>query len=216
MRDYFLNQLDDLNKKIIEMGMVAESAINEAVYSIINNDKKKAKTAIDLEKVLDDKEKEIESLCNRLILQQQPVASDLRNISSALKIITDLERIGDQAADIAHLSIQINFHVSEDVKALEEMGNSTSKMVTRSIDAYVKKDEELAKKVINYDDNIDNYFYEAKKKIIDLIQNKSVDSEVLLDYLMIAKYFERIGDHATNIAEWVIYSITGKHKQERL
>lgn len=214
MREYFIKQLDNLNKMMIDMGMLAESAIKESVYSIINNDKERAKNAINLEKVLDDKEKEIESLCNRLILQQQPVASDLRNISSALKIITDLERIGDQAADIAHLSLQLDFQISEDIEVLETMATNTCKMLTTSIDAYIKKDEILARKVIDFDDNIDRDFLNSKKRIIELIQAKSVDSEILLDYMMVAKYFERIGDHASNISSWVIYSITGKHGKE--
>lgn len=202
--------------KLIDMCMLAEEGIKEAITSIVESDKEKANRAIEIETIIDDKEREIETLCNRLIIQQQPIASDLRNISSALKIITDLERVGDQSADIAKLGLSVDFSVTKDLISLAEMARDTAKMLSKSIDAFVKRDVNLAHEVICYDDKIDSDFLDVKKAIIKLIKENSVQSEVLLDYLMVAKYFERIGDHASNIAGWVIYAVTGEHKYERI
>ena len=157
--------------------------------------------------------RDIEGRCMKLLLHQQPVAKDLRLISAALKMITDMERIGDQAEDIAEIVTFLNGRTMEGVELIEEMARETIGMVTASVDAFVKKDVELAQKVIEQDDIVDDYFSRVKCGIITLIAENHADGEFALDLLMISKYFERIGDHATNIAEWVIYSVTGTHKE---
>ena len=162
---------------------------------------------------IDQMERDIESRCMKLLLHQQPVARDLRLISAALKMITDMERIGDQAEDIAEIVLFMNGHTMEGVERIEDMARETIKMVTESVDAFVKKDIALAEQVIRYDDTVDALFNSMKRDIIDLLAKNSADGEFALDLLMISKYFERIGDHATNIAEWVIYSVTGTHKE---
>ena len=166
-----------------------------------------------LDQEIDRKEREIESLCLKLLLQQQPVAKDLRQISAALKMITDMERIGDQAEDIAEIITFLGGRGAENSNLLREMARSTIKMVTESVDAYVKHDTALADQVIAEDDTVDDYFARVKKDLIKRIAQDPDDGEFALDLLMIAKYFERIGDHATNIAEWVIFSVTGEHKE---
>jgi phosphate transport system protein len=164
---------------------------------------------------VDQKEKDIESLCLRLLLQQQPVARDLRQISAALKMITDMERIGDQAADISEIVIYLagTPYITE-LEYLPQMADTAIRMVRGSIDAYVKKDLALAKEIIDMDDIIDNLFVVVKNELIGLIHDKVENGEQAMDLLMVSKYFERIGDHAQNIAEWVEFSITGKHKGE--
>ena len=162
---------------------------------------------------IDQKERDIESRCMKLLLHQQPVARDLRQISAALKMITDMERIGDQAEDSAEIILFLKGHTMEGVETIEGMARETIKMVTESIDAFVKKDVALAESVLSYDDVVDDYFDKMKCDIIKLIAENPADGEFALDLLMISKYFERIGDHATNIAEWVIYSVTGVHKE---
>ena len=162
---------------------------------------------------LDRKEREIESLCLKLLLQQQPVAKDLRQISAALKMITDMERIGDQAEDIAEIVTFLGGRGAENSALLREMARSTIKMVTESVDAYVRQNTALAEQVIAEDDVVDDYFTRVKKGLIERIAQDPTDGEFALDLLMIAKYFERIGDHAVNIAEWVIFSVTGEHKE---
>ena len=163
--------------------------------------------------VVKDKTLEVENLCLKLLLQQQPVARDLRQISAALKMITDMERIGDQAEDIAEIITFLGGRGAENSNLLREMARSTIKMVTESVDAYVKHDTALADQVIAEDDTVDDYFARVKKDLIKRIAQDPDDGEFALDLLMIAKYFERIGDHATNIAEWVIFSVTGEHKE---
>ena len=167
-----------------------------------------------LDREIDQKEREIESQCLKLLLQQQPVARDLRLISAALKMITDMERIGDQAEDIAEIISFLHGHQAEDNDLLREMAKATIRMVTESVDAYVKCDTMLAEQVIAEDDTVDGYFTQVKERLIGKIAQDPADGEYALDLLMIAKYFERIGDHATNIAEWVIFSVTGVHKGE--
>jgi len=162
---------------------------------------------------IDQMERDIESRCMKLLLHQQPVARDLRLISAALKMITDMERIGDQAEDIAEIVTFLKGRSMEGMELIEEMARETIGMVTSSVDAFVKKDVELAQKVIAQDDVVDDYFSQVKHGIITLIAENSADGEFALDLLMISKYFERIGDHASNIAEWVIYSVTGTHKE---
>lgn len=211
MRNKFEEQLEQLNIELIEMGSLCEQRISDAIKAMTTHNMELAKMVMEKDSEIDHKEREIESLCLKMLLQQQPVARDLRLISSALKMITDMERIGDQAADIAEIVSMANISV-EDLSNIVGMGEATMKMVTDSIDAYVRKDLELAKRVIDYDDVVDDYFVKIKKELIYFISNSESDGEFAVDLLMIAKYFERIGDHATNIAEWVEFSITGKHK----
>lgn len=211
MRNKFEEQLEQLNIELIEMGSLCEQRISDAIKALTSHDMELAKMVMEKDSEVDQKEREIESLCLKMLLQQQPVARDLRLISSALKMITDMERIGDQAADIAEIVSMANISV-EDLSNIVGMGEATMKMVTDSIDAYVRKDLELAKRVIDDDDIVDDYFIKIKKELITFISNSESDGEFAVDLLMIAKYFERIGDHATNIAEWVEFSITGEHK----
>lgn len=212
MKSRFDEQLFELNREIIEMGAICEEAISGATQALINNDPFLAKKILEESIKIDQMEREIETHCMKLLLHQQPVARDLRLISSALKMITDMERIGDQAEEIAEIVTFIQGYKIDSVKKIEDMAKETIKMVTSSVDAFVKKDITLAEAVINQDDIVDQYFSNIKRDIINLIQENAIDGEFALDLLMISKYFERIGDHATNIAEWVIYSITGKHK----
>ena len=213
MRSRFDEQLYELNREIIEMGAMCEEAIASAVKALTTGDVELAGRVKTNSGVIDQMERDIENRCMKLLLHQQPVARDLRLISAALKMITDMERIGDQAEDIAEIVTFLNGHTMEGMELIEEMARETIEMVMCSVDAFVKKDVELAKKVIAQDDVVDDYFFRAKCGIINLIAENPTDGEFALDILMISKYFERIGDHATNIAEWVIYSVTGTHKE---
>ena len=211
MRNKFDIQLELLNNSLISMGALCENAIACAVKALVNNDDSLANNAIDVDKEIDQKEKDIESLCLKLLLQQQPVARDLRAISSALKMITDMERIGDQAADIAEIVTFTDLSESRHRVHITDMAQAVIKMVTESIDAFVKKDLELAENVIAYDDVVDDLFNKVKNDTVSFIANDPAAGEEAVDIIMIAKYLERIGDHATNIAEWVVFSITGNH-----
>ena len=211
MRNRFDTQLMELNNELIAMGALCENAIASSVKALLNGDVKLAASAIRIDQEIDRKEREIESMCLKLLLQQQPVASDLRLISAVLKMITDIERIGDQASDIAEIVTYLPGACGHN-KHIEEMAQATIKMVTDSLDAFVRRDLSLAWSVIEYDDVVDNLFTECKKDLIAEIAQNPDDGERVLDILMIAKYLERIGDHATNIAEWVEFSITGTHK----
>ena len=213
MRNRFDEQLFELNREIIEMGAMCEEAIASAAKALVSGDAALAANVKQNSSAIDQMEREIETRCMKLLLHQQPVARDLRLISAALKMITDMERIGDQAEDIAEIVVFLNGHTMEGMEMIEDMARETTKMVTASVDAFVQKDIELAKKVIEQDDIVDDYFSKVKCAIISLIAENSADGEFALDLLMISKYFERIGDHATNIAEWVIYSVTGTHKE---
>ena len=213
MRNRFDEQLFELNREIIEMGAMCEEAIASASKALTAGDVKLAVKVKENSSGIDQMERAIESRCMKLLLHQQPVARDLRLISAALKMITDMERIGDQAEDIAEIVTFLNGHTMEGVELIEEMARETIEMVTASVDAFVKKDVKLAENVIAQDDVVDDYFSKVKCGIISLIAENPADGEFALDLLMIAKYFERIGDHATNIAEWVIYSVTGMHKE---
>ena len=213
MRNRFDEQLFELNREIIEMGAMCEEAIASAAKALTSGDVALAAAVKKNSSAIDQMEREIESRCMKLLLHQQPVARDLRLISAALKMITDMERIGDQAEDIAEIVVFLNGHTMEGMEMIEDMARETTKMVTASVDAFVQKDIELAKEVIEQDDIVDDYFSKVKCAIISLIAENSADGEFALDLLMISKYFERIGDHATNIAEWVIYSVTGTHKE---
>lgn len=212
MRSRFDKELDLLNEELIEMGNIIESQIEAAVTALINQDDELAKRVVENDKEVNDMEKRIERRCLKLLLQQQPVASDLRLISSALKMITDMERIGDQAADISEITVRlVNEKYIKKVEHIPQMSKATIKMVRGSIDAFVKRDLDLVNSVIRYDDEVDNLFNIVKNEVIDLIRESRDNGEQAVDFLMIAKYLERIGDHAENIAEWVYYSITGDH-----
>ncbi len=215
MRSRFDEQLELLNKELLEMGALIEHAIESASQALLTQDVDAANKAIEFDKEVDQKEKDIESLCLRLLLQQQPVARDLRQISAALKMITDMERIGDQAADISGIVIYLaGTPYIKRLEHLPQMADVAIRMVKGSIDAYVRKDLALTKEIIDMDDIIDNLFVIVKNELIERIHEKAENGEQAIDLLMVAKYFERIGDHAQNIAEWVEFSITGKHKGE--
>ena len=214
MRSRFDEQLALLNKELIEMGALCEEVIALAAQSLAEGSAALARRVAPLDAEIDRKEREIESLCLKLLLQQQPVACDLRQISAALKMITDMERIGDQAEDIAEIVVFLDGRGAESSELLRAMARSAIKMVTESVDAYVGRDVALAGQVIREDDVVDDYFARVKSALIGRIAHDPSDGELALDLLMIAKYFERIGDHATNIAEWVIFSVTGEHKSE--
>ena len=214
MRNRFDLQLKQLNDDIIEMGNMIERAIEMGVYALIGHDTDKAKQTIDYDMDIDHMERDIEALCMKLLLQQQPVAGDLRQISAALKMITDMERIGDQADDIAEILLCRAGRPLSAGDTLRDMARATIRMVSESVDAYVRQDVDLAQQVIAADDEVDGYFDRIKAHLIDRIAKDVDDGEATLDLLMIAKYYERIGDHATNIAEWVMFSVTGVHKTE--
>lgn len=214
MRSRFDEQLALLNKELILMGTLCENAIAMAVKALLDGDIELAKKVAGVEAEIDQKEHDIETICLKLLLHQQPVARDLRQISSALKMITDMERIGDQAADIAEIVTLANIRAGDDTEYIGDMARATIKMVTDSVDAYVHRDLELAQAVIEYDDVVDDLFNKVKHMLITFIEEKKGSGEYAVDLLMISKYFERIGDHAVNIAEWVLFSITGVHKGE--
>lgn len=213
MRNRFDRQLEQLNNELIQMGSMIEHAIEMAVSALVNQDTEKAKKAMAYDVEIDHQERDIESLCMKLLLQQQPVARDLRLISAALKMITDMERIGDHAGDISEMTLLMSDEPSYIIspEEIQGMAKETTDMVIKSIDAFVKRDMELAKKVIAQDDVVDDLFMKVKQDLIQMINKSAENGEQAADILMVAKYFERIGDHATNIAEWVIYSITGSH-----
>lgn len=211
MRNRFDQQLFELNREIIEMGAMCEGAIASASKALTDGDLQLADKVKTNGSIIDQMERDIESRCMKLLLHQQPVARDLRLISAALKLITDMERIGDQAEDIADIVTHLDGRTIDGMERIQNMARETIKMVTDSVDAFVKKDVALAEAVLLHDDVVDTLFTEVKSDIIRLITNNAEDGEFALDLLMISKYFERIGDHATNIAEWVIYSVTGEH-----
>ncbi len=211
MRSRFDEQLALLNRELTTMGALCEESIALVAKALSDNDKELAKKVIPLDHEIDQMERDIEALCLKLLLQQQPVARDLRQISAALKMITDMERIGDQAEDIAEIILSLDGHTGSVHTQIYEMAKATSKMVTDSVDAYVKKDLALTNAVIDYDDIVDNCFNHVKNDLIQVIAQDPTEGEYAPDLLMIAKYFERIGDHATNIAEWVYFSISGQH-----
>ena len=211
MRNRFDEQLALLNTELITMGALCEEAISGCVKYLLENNEKIKDNVIEADKQIDQKERDIENLCMKLLLQQQPVASDLRLISSAMKMISDMERIGDQAADICEIAKYVTESGLNSESHITDMARATIKMVTDSVESFVKKDSDLAKVVLKHDEIVDNLFDKVKSELISAIQNADKDAEALIDLLMIAKYFERIGDHAENIAEWVLYSITGKH-----
>lgn len=211
-RKRFDQQLEELHLQLIKMGALCEQAIAQANRSLLEGDHSLAKATIALDQEIDEKEREIESLCLQLLLRQQPVAGDLRQISAALKMITDMERIGDQAADIAEISLLMDKAREGSVRSryVREMARATGKMVTASIDAYVRQDLALADEVIRADDEVDDLFTRVKEELIAFIHQDVNYGEAAVNLLMIAKYFERIGDHATNIAEWAAFAVKGR------
>lgn len=214
MRTKFDEQLATLNRDLIQMGSICEEAIALAAKSLLTRDLALAQRIALLSHDLDHMERDVENLCMKLLLQQQPVASDLRHISAALKMITDMERIGDQAEDIAEIERIMDYDSVDDFSKIGEMAKATIQMVTGSVDAFVRQDIQLAQHVIQSDDVVDGHFDSVRASLISMIASAPERGEEALDLLMIAKYLERIGDHATNIAEWVVFSVTGQHKGE--
>ena len=216
MRNLYQEQLWNLNQELIQMGAACEEIIDLAAQSLTDYSEQLEEKTAQVGAVIDESERTIENVCLKLLLRQQPVAKDLRQISAAMKMITDMERIGDQAEDIVDLIPKMSKKAEENGALLQEMAKAAQTMVTEAVDAYVKQDLSLAKKVMGDDDIVDNYFNQIKSGIITMIADNTGDGEYALDLLMIAKYFERIGDHAVNIAEWVAYSVTGLYKGEEL
>lgn len=212
MRTLFDAKLEALNEQLINMGALCEDAIEKAVLALGDHNVDLAAQVAGSDTVIDRKEREIEALCMSLILHQQPIARDLRFIGAALKMITDMERIADQAADIAGIIPSLNFNDVGSLTLIETMGGAAAKMVKRSIDAYVKQDESLAESIFSMDDEVDAYFIKVKEDLIYKIKTHEDKAQTALNLFMIAKYLERIGDHACNIAEWVKYALTGKHE----
>ena len=216
MRTRFDEQLRQLNVELIRMGSLCEEAISIAAKALEGNEKVDAGRVFSLENDIDQMEHDIESRCMRMLLQQQPVATDLRVISAALKMISDMERIGDQAADIAEITRDIADNSIKDLVPIGDMARATIKMVTDSVDSFVRKDLGLAEAVISSDDVVDDLFMRVKAELIAFLTRDATRGQQALDILMIAKYFERIGDHAVNIGEWVEFSVTGSYKGEEL
>lgn len=213
MRNKFDTELENLNLELIKMGSMIENSIEASAKALINQDLELINKVNEYEIEIDEMEKTIESHCLKLLLQQQPVASDLRLISTALKMITDMERIGDNAEDIAEIArFLVDQKYIKDLVHIPQMAEATISMVKRAVDAFVSKDKELALEVCKDDDIVDDLFQVIKKELIEKIQENTENGEQAIDLLMVAKYLERIGDHAENIAEWVIFSITGEHK----
>ncbi len=208
MRNRFDTQLELLNKELIEMGALCEELI-ALTQKALTEGKDYVELARAKELDVDRMESDVESLCMKLLLKQQPVARDLRVISAALKMISDMERIGDQSLDIIEIVEYVKNCDEESKQCIEEMAKAAGEMVSDSVDAFVRRDQGLAKAVIDADDVVDNLFDAMKKRLIQMLSKEHIDGEMYIDMLMIAKYYERIADHATNIAEWVLYSITG-------
>ena len=214
MRNKFDEQLALLNERMIKMGALCESTIESAAQALESHEARQVEQTISLSEEIDQLEREIENICLKLLLQQQPVARDLRVISAALKMITDMERIGDHAVDISELTIVMSGKpYMKKLEHIEQMAKETMIMLISSLEAYVNKNLDQAKEVIDHDDIVDDLFIKVKTELIQLIRENAENGEQAADLLMVAKYFERIGDHATNIAEWVIFSITGQHKE---
>ena len=214
MSKYFERQLEELHVQLITLGSFCEKAISFSAKAIQNvQNEEIARQVFETDRDIDAKEREIENLCLSLLLHQHPVARDLREISSALKMVSDMERIGDQASDIAEIIITEKKSEAQDIPMIIKMSEAAAKMVRDSVTAYVEKDLELSRRVIEEDDQVDELFEEVKTTLIDFIaENKGQQGIEAIDLIMVAKYLERIADHATNIAEWVEFSITGIHK----
>ena len=212
MRDFFQEQLEEMNRELTRMGASCEEIIAFAAQALTGLDDALTQKVRQVGAQIDESEHTIEAICLRLLLRQQPVAKDLRSISAALKMITDLERIGDQAEDIVELVPYMTRKSGRHYPEIQSMAQAAQAMVTEAVDAYVRQDLALAHKVMADDDIVDGFFTQVKQGILELIARSPEEGEYALDLLMIAKYFERIGDHCTNIAEWVVFSLTGEHK----
>lgn len=216
MRNRFDRQLVQLNNELIEMGGMIEKAMSDTVKALVNQDIELASNVIEYDEEIDHQEREIEQLCLKLLLQQQPVAKDLRLISAALKMITDMERIGDHATDISEITIELSKEsYIKKLDHIQQMAKETMVMLVQSVEAFVNKDMDKARAVIAHDDVVDDLFNKVKAELIAMIHEDVNAGEQASDLLMAAKYFERIGDHATNISEWVIFSITGQHPDDK-
>ena len=211
MRNKFDSQLEKLNLELITMGALCEDAISASVKGFLDDDDALCQKAVEAEDEINRKERDIESICMKLLLEQQPVARDLRVISSALKMISDMERIGDQAYDIAEIAKHLKYSEFAGKVHIQDMAVAAIRMVTDSVEAFVQRDLELAQKVLKEDDTVDQLFNKVRADLIHMIRAQEEDVEMVLDLLMIAKYLERIGDHAENVAEWVVYLLTGEH-----
>ena len=213
MRDLFQDQLKELNPELTVMGSACEEILALSAQSLTDYSEDPARKVSVIGGQIDEGYRTIENICLRLLLRQQPVAGDLRVISAAMKMITDMERIGDQAEDIVEIVPHIAVYQDEKFHTIRDMAKETQVMVTEAVEAYVGQDLDLARKVMGHDDVVDDYFCRMKTGIIEMIAQDPNYGEYALDLLMIAKYFERIGDHCTNIAEWVEFSVTGVHKE---
>lgn len=217
MRSKFDEQLLELNKEMIEMGNKIILSIKNAIEALVARDENMARAIMESDAEVDHLQKKIEGICFNLLIQQQPVARDLRTVTAAMKMVTDMERIGDHAADISEMTILMGQNSQIDkFEHISKMATETMVMLNHSIEAFASKDVIKAKEVIEHDDVVDDLFVEAKKDVIELILNNPSEGEEATDILMIAKYFERIGDHATNIAEWVIYSLKQKEDSDEV
>jgi len=208
MRKRFDQQLEELNQEMQQMGTMVEDSIQKAIEALLKQDEELAQSVMDGDALVDQKQKAIESICFTLLMQQQPVASDLRVISAALKMVTDMERIGDHAADISEMTLHLSKEpYIKNLDHIRQMASETMWMLIQSIEAYVEKDVKKATSVIAHDDIVDGLFADTKKELIELIHKDKNNGEQAADLLMVAKYFERIGDHAVNLSEWVVFSI---------
>ena len=213
MREIYQEQLKNLHQELMKMGAACEEIIDLAARSLTDYDRELEEKTAQVGASIDESERTIETICLKLLLRQQPVARDLRQISAAMKMITDMERIGDQAEDIVDLVPKMKRGAGENYSQIRQMAKAAQYMVTEAVNAFVRQDLELATAVTDYDDVVDDYFNRIKSDILDFIAGNPGEGEYALDLLMVAKYFERIGDHATNIAEWVIFSVTGVHPE---
>ena len=214
MRVYYEEQLRKLEDQMIVLGKMCETAISEATKALVEGEFALAEQVMKQDVKVNQQEREIETLCLKLLLHQQPMAGDLRNISAALKMITDLERLGDQAADIAEIVCRAKLKLPERFRHISCMGSLAMEMVSDSLKAYVNRDLKLAEKVIESDDAVDEFFIQVKEELLEAIREDHETGEMALDLFTITKYYERIGDHATNVAEWVEYALTGVHRKD--
>lgn len=210
MRSQYLMKLESLDEELVKMGAMCEESIASATYALLQQQPDLLETTLENYRLIHQKGRDVENLCMKLLLREQPVASDLRRISSALKIVYDMSRISDQASEIAQIILQIDSEKVLCKEAIKAMAEDTLKMVTNSIDAFVKKDLDLSQSVVSSDDVIDQSYVKIKKNLIQLLSENQNDAELCVDLLLITKYLERIADHACNIAKWVVYTITGK------
>lgn len=216
VRSRFMAQMEQLNTELIVMGTLCENALEKVANALENPTDEVSRDIIILSKKTEEKERELENICINLLLKQQPVASDLRQISSALKIVTDMRRIGEVAGNIAEILSQDTIRMDYDTSILKQMASVTKKMVSNTLDAFVKNDIRTAQQVERDDDQVDELFAQAKRELIQIIRNSQDSGEQAIDYLMIAKYFEKVGDHAVNISQWVLFMITGTLEEDKV